>query len=43
MKNDQNQQTWLKVITVAISTEFPFSFEIFSDHLADTKTAICFT
>ena len=33
VKNDQNQQTWLKIKTAAFSNESSYSFEIFRDHL----------
>ena len=33
VKNDQNQQTWLKLKLLPFSNESPFPFEIFSDHL----------
>ena len=33
VKNDQNQQTWLKLKLLPFSNESPLSFEIFRDHL----------
>ena len=33
MKNDENQQMWLKIKLLPFSNESLFSFEIFGDHL----------